>query len=167
MKNWSYSCDGKTHDMVSEEELNQLILSGHLEGDTQIWTEGQSTWTKIKDSEFAGQLQETAVCAVSGRTMSKSKMLQYGDDWVDPVEKDNFVERLMQGKAVSGAVVPFQGAYPYQSPEKPGTIAKWLIVASSAYTAKFSGKDGRILFYSLRQFVDAVAGYEGDLEYHP
>jgi hypothetical protein len=64
-------------------------------------------------------------------------MLQYGNYWLDPKEKENFVTRLMSGEAPVKRLT-IDDRYPYQSPEKPGNIAKWLIVAMVAYGFVFS-----------------------------
>lgn len=132
MRDWIYSPDGTSKVTASESELTELITSGQISGSTLIWTEGQPEWIAVENSQFSGLVGDTAVCAASGRTMLKSQMLQYGNEWIDPDQKDHFVSGLMEGKTTVTTAI--NGPWPYESPEKPGTFAKWLILLICGYS---------------------------------
>jgi hypothetical protein len=136
MREWIYSPDGATQITLPENELTGLISSGQVDGNVFIWSTGLPEWIAIRDSGFSNLLGDTAICSVTGKTMLKSRMLQYGSDWIDPDQKENFVSGLMEGKTINSTEI--RGPWPYQPLEKVGNWAKWLIMATCAFSFLFN-----------------------------
>lgn len=131
MNEWSYSWDGQNHIKASEKQLIELISSAKLGPLTWVWNESLPHWIRLKDSSLAEHLVETASCEVSGKIMPKSEMIQYGNQWIDPEEKDHFVTGLMEhGRAPKKPTSASNKAQflSYQSPTGIGNWAKILLL---------------------------------------
>ena len=50
----------------------------------------------------SAQEHEIGTCAVSGRRMLKAEMLAYGDAWIAPDRKEEFLQRLRENASVGG-----------------------------------------------------------------
>ncbi len=89
---------------VRPDELIALQQSEAISGDALVWREGQADWKEFRevaDEIFAAAGKgnaETAVCAHSGKVLSKNEMVPYGEAWVAPEHKEAFVQRLMEGE---------------------------------------------------------------------
>ncbi len=101
---WYYSKDNKQQGPVSPAELIALQEAETISGDALVWRDGQGDWKQFR--EVANEIfaaagrgsAGTAVCAHSGKVLSKSEMVPYGDAWVAPEHKEAFVQRLMEGE---------------------------------------------------------------------
>ncbi len=93
---------------VDEATLLGLNRSGELRARTLVWREGLPAWVPFRDvaaellaqpGDGAGPV-EIGVCAHSGRVHRLEEMLPYGEAFIGPEEKEDFVRRMMEGAAV-------------------------------------------------------------------
>ena len=64
MADWFYGKDNAQHGPVSDLEIRNLIVSGHINMDTIVWREGMSDWIPMKDvPEFQSVTGNTASSA--------------------------------------------------------------------------------------------------------
>lgn len=162
MSEWSYCFDGQNHHKISEEQLIELLATGKLAGFTMVWTEGMDEWLMASDSRLAEHVLETAICSASGRVLPKSEMLQYGEHWIAPEEKENFVANLMEDGKVQRPIFLPQTPYPYQNPvaykpkaESPipkATNASRAIIVFTVWTTICA------VIFSTATLLDADAG---------
>ncbi|MCF6312508.1 MAG: RDD family protein [Verrucomicrobiales bacterium] len=101
---WFYSKNNEQKGPVSAAEMLSLHEQGVFSGDSLVWTEQQTDWKPYREVVEAiyaaagkGKV-ETAVCAHSGQVLEKKDMVPYGDGWVAPEHKEQFVQRLMEGE---------------------------------------------------------------------
>lgn len=79
--------------------------------ETLVWREGWTDWKAYSTvaagtpSETPAGSADTAVCAVSGRRLAKSDMLEFEGRWVSAEHKDEFFQRLREGVSLSSDVV--------------------------------------------------------------
>ncbi|MEZ5324456.1 MAG: YciC family protein [Verrucomicrobiales bacterium] len=113
MKEWYFADNGERRGPVSGQQLAQLRAAGTLAGDTLVWTEGMDDWVPMTDVDL-GNLppiglpsalesapeHEIGTCAVSGRRMLKKDMLSYGESWIAPDRKDEFLQRLRENAGI-------------------------------------------------------------------
>jgi|GEM_PF-4518444 len=125
MPDWFYAKDSQKIGPLPESEIRALIEKGTLSKDTLVWTDGMNDWLPTIDVPLLTSSDvETAICAVGGERMPISAMLNYGDQWVDPANKEVFVQGLHEGVHQP----PASGAYIYADPTKRANITKRLFV---------------------------------------
>lgn len=99
---WYYAINEEKHGPVAASQLADLSRCGTLLADDFVWREGFLEWRpfrQIADEVFgegADGPVETAVCAHSRRALPVAEMIPYGDQWIDPDYKDNFLQQLME-----------------------------------------------------------------------
>ena len=103
---WHYAVGGQQKGPVSDDEFNGLVSAGTVQPDTLVWQQGWPDWRPYR-SVLAGGVAaavpvtasdaDTAVCAVSGRRMPKSEMLEFEGRWVSAEHKEEFFQRLREG----------------------------------------------------------------------
>ena len=109
---WYYELNGKQQGPVSAENLLAIQKSGVISEGSLVWNETLSNWEPL--ANHAASLRETvgdsvelagdlAVCAYSGKVMSKSEMVPYGDQWIAPEHKESFVQGMIQGETPTAA----------------------------------------------------------------
>lgn len=105
---WHYALGGQQKGPVSEDEFNRLVASGVIKPDTLVWKEGWAEWRAYAGATGAGVAAadaDTAVCAVSGRRLPKTEMLEFEGRWVGIEHKDEFFQRLREGVGLPQNVV--------------------------------------------------------------
>lgn len=112
MKEWHFLDGDEQRGPVTEGHLVQLRNAGTLGRDTLVWKDGMEEWLPIhsvtlnETGDAAGSIlasaaeNEVAVCAVSGRKMLKSDMLAYGESWIAPDRKGEFLQRLRESAPI-------------------------------------------------------------------
>ncbi len=139
MADWYYSESGEQKGPVRQHQLEQMLSQGSLPGSSLVWTEGMSEWEPAstvfsmpaaspRPTPIAIHTPgpETAICAVTGATRPVSEMLQYGDKFVSPERKDEFVQTLREGAPLPN--VPSSGEYVYADPSGRAKITIILFV---------------------------------------
>lgn len=56
MAEWYYAQKGTRNGPVTKEEIEGLIKDGTLDGDSELWREGMSDWTSLKQTELKSAL---------------------------------------------------------------------------------------------------------------
>ncbi len=126
---WFYALNKQQQGPVDSATLRALFQGGTINAETLVWHAGLDGWkpyTEIATSleteaptpaaAPAGDLpdfmtgaaaapatlapQDMATCAHSGKVAPKKDMLQYGEHWLIPENKDAFIAALQQGTAV-------------------------------------------------------------------
>lgn len=152
MSEWYYEKEGTQQGPVSDTELRSLQNSGQVSGETLIWREGMDEWSPLSESDLD---TPTAICAVTGERHPQAEMLQYGEQWILPDQKDAFVQRLNEG--VPEVTLSWK-EYKYADPGKRAAAAKialiveavaplLLLLFSFLYTTWLSSKnEGEVIF---------------------
>jgi uncharacterized RDD family membrane protein YckC len=116
-----YAINGQRQGPIAQVEFERLVSTGVITDQTLVWKEGMADWkpygevkavmppTVPTDAAAAGtgsfttgpsgMAEETAVCAVSGKTFPKREMIQYEGKWVSAQHRDEFFQRIRQGVA--------------------------------------------------------------------
>lgn len=164
---WHYEEEGTRRGPVGERRLVELFELGVVREMTLVWTEGMAEWRELasvlpvaKDPD-PDRLRESdlATCAVSGKRLPRSQMLPFGDRWVAPEHRDDFVQRLEEGGMEEAVPLP---GYPFASGLSPSSLFSqtweiwsaqwgWLILFAGAINAPFLSAIGFL----------AVSGSEG------
>jgi uncharacterized RDD family membrane protein YckC len=115
--NWYYAINGTRQGPIAQSEFEKLVSTGVINPQTLVWKEGMSEWKPYSsiaptlppvipagggaaDAPAAGSslsADDTAVCAVSGKTFPKREMIQYEGRWVGAPYRDEFFQRIRQG----------------------------------------------------------------------
>lgn len=132
---WYAAKEGNQVGPMTEVRLWEMLQAGELTADSLVWRDGLPNWQPLASvfpERFPGMSgmssvpsEAMATCAVSGRILPASQMLQYGDVSVAPEHKDAFVQSLREGSAPS--LQPLAGVlngYAYGSPKTRATLAK-------------------------------------------
>lgn len=115
---WFYESEGNRLGPVTEKHLAELFDLGAVRRETLVWSEGMSDWqdyaTVMPTFEGAGSVEpmdeEMETCAFSGKRLPISQMLPFGEQWIAPEHREDFIQRLEEG---GGEVaVPLPG-YPF------------------------------------------------------
>ncbi len=118
---WYYEVDRQQRGPVSEDEFAGLVQTGVVRAETLVWKDGWPDWRTYASvaagaavapapgsaagAAGLGASGETAVCAVSGKTMLKRDMLEFEGRWVGAEHKAEFFQRLREGVALPQEVV--------------------------------------------------------------
>jgi len=105
---WFFERGGKQNGPVGVSDLVRMLDSGDLGLDTLVWRKGMDDWKPLKEAEVikTESGEEMAVCAASGAVKPKSEMVPYGDRWVSPDHREEFVQQLMEGVGVEAGGDP-------------------------------------------------------------
>ncbi len=101
MNHYHYAVGDSREGPVSETNLESLLRNGVITEDSLVWTQGMAEWQPLRavfphwTSDAADG--ESARCAVSGRLLPTSSMIQFGDKWVAPEHRELFLQRLQHG----------------------------------------------------------------------
>ncbi|MCF6313272.1 MAG: GYF domain-containing protein [Verrucomicrobiales bacterium] len=108
---WFYEKEGKQEGPVDAAELIRLLEAGAVSSKCLVWREGMESWLPMEEADVlrGAQGEELVVCAHSGEVKPKTDMVPYGERWVLPEHREEFVQHLMEGAAVPGS----QGAADY------------------------------------------------------
>lgn len=127
MAEWYYAVSGSREGPVSAEQISELSRAGTIRGDSLVWREGMAEWIRFDQSEFGSE--DTAKCAVTGEIHPTEKMLPYGDQWVLPQHKEQFIQGLKEGPQAGGGNFSLEwNDYEFIDPTKREKIAKGGIV---------------------------------------
>lgn len=109
---WHYAVGGQQKGPVSDAEFSQLVTAGTIGAATLVWKEGWAEWRAYgtlgaeAPVASAGAVDpDTAVCAVSGRRLPKSEMLEFEGRWVSAEHKEEFFQRLREGVGLPSEMV--------------------------------------------------------------
>ena len=109
---WYYAIRDQKHGPITATQMTELSRAGTLTSGDLVWREGIADWlplhqaadqiytesAAIETGAVGGDVApvETATCAFSDRMLPKTELVPYGDRWIDPQHKDDFIQRLME-----------------------------------------------------------------------
>jgi uncharacterized RDD family membrane protein YckC len=117
---WYYAVNGQRMGPVSEIEFQKLVQDGTIKSDTLVWRQGFSNWQPYSTVAPAagapargdpsaggpvGSVDETEICAVSGKRYPKSQMIQYEGKWISAEHRDEYFQRMREGVTQPGHFV--------------------------------------------------------------
>ncbi|MEZ5325154.1 MAG: RDD family protein [Verrucomicrobiales bacterium] len=105
---WYYSFRGKQKGPVSARDLLVLEASGLITGSSIIWAEGMPDWRpidavrdQVKVEAGDEDLSQYVVCSHSQVVRLRAEMIAYGNHWIAPEHKDEFIQSLHEGTILS------------------------------------------------------------------
>lgn len=122
---WYYANNGQRQGPVAESEFAQLVAVGTITAETLVWRQGMPNWqpyrvvassaagaTETATAVAGGQVDDTEVCAVSGKRYPRREMIQYEGKWISAEHRDRFFQQLREGVPVQG-IGPVPGPFGY------------------------------------------------------
>jgi uncharacterized RDD family membrane protein YckC len=118
MELWYYAVNNQRQGPIPEAEFQKLVASGFIRGDTLVWRTGMPDWQPYATvaaslPAVAGESDDTAICAMSGKRYPKREMIQYEGRWISAEHRDEFFQRLREGVPVLGPHIPMVAPYGY------------------------------------------------------
>ena len=106
---WFYATNDQQVGPVSDPELDQLLASGKITGETLVWREGMADWQPLGNIRPAGLPPIAGVspvagapmiaCAECGRSFSAESMIQLNRAWICAQCKPIFLQKMQEGVA--------------------------------------------------------------------
>lgn len=117
---WFYAKGDQRVGPIDESELQSLVQNGTIVNETLVWRAGMSQWQPYAELTTAAPRQptpvpsifpveETEVCAVSGKRYPRREMIQYQGQWVSAEYRDTFFQRLREGVPVQTGQFQYAG----------------------------------------------------------
>lgn len=122
--NWYYVDAGKQAGPASDEQLDELVRSGKVRGDTLLWRDGMANWEPYNKARPDGIAPPAAlapplagpapmptatggtggevVCAECQKVFPRESTVQYGNVYVCATCQPRFVQRFQTGGFVAG-----------------------------------------------------------------
>lgn len=117
---WYYESEGSRQGPVSRMKIEELIGLGAIRDETLVWTEGMTDWrpcSEVAELKPSASSEATPVdeseletCAYSGKRLPRSAMLPFGDEWVAFEHRQEFIQRLQEGREETEDPLP---GYPF------------------------------------------------------
>jgi hypothetical protein len=118
--NWFYVENGQQAGPVDDAQLDALVRSGRVVGETLVWHEGMAEWKPYNTVAPAaatiaappppttGQGQEpgTVICSECGRSFPPSEVIRHGNKYICATCKPIFFQRLTEGAASTSTFAP-------------------------------------------------------------
>lgn len=109
---WYYVVSGQRLGPITQPEFDKLVNDGVIKMDTLVWSQGMAAWQPyaaiaptapaLVGAAENGALEETEVCAESGKRYPKREMIQYQGKWVSGEHRDTFFQRMREGVTTPG-----------------------------------------------------------------
>jgi uncharacterized RDD family membrane protein YckC len=122
---WYYDDRGKPTGPIGDAELESLVTSGKVRGDTRVWREGMANWIPYAQAKGMAGITPGAspgsapttpttgvgevVCAECNRVFPRDSVIQYGSVSVCANCKPAFVQKLREGAALPGSDMRYAG----------------------------------------------------------
>ena len=96
---WYYAENNQRRGPVSEVEFNELLRTGRVTAENQVWREGWQDWTPLGAAGAQATIDGaiTARCAECGQAFPTTEMVQYENSWVCPTCKPIFFQKIKEG----------------------------------------------------------------------
>jgi uncharacterized RDD family membrane protein YckC len=114
--NWYYVEQGKQTGPVNDEQLDEMLRSGRITGDTLVWHEGMADWRPCREAKGgtilggpAGSGGPEAVCAECGKIFPVDETIRYGDVRVCAGCKPVFLQKLQEGALLNTGELRYAG----------------------------------------------------------
>ncbi len=97
---WYYASNQQQLGPLTDEELNQKMSGGEINGSTLVWKEGMSDWKPLSEARsaasFVSATPGTIIC-LCGNRMPQSETVKIGNNWVCASCKDTAIQQLKEG----------------------------------------------------------------------
>lgn len=120
MREWFYSVGDEKMGPVPSARMIEMSEAGDFAEDTLAWTEGMPDWVPAKSCVFS---EDYATCEVSGEVRPVSEMMEYGNSYILPEYKEQFVQALQEG-GDRRTIDLFWSDYEFVDPGSRATLAK-------------------------------------------
>lgn len=170
---WYYESEGSRQGPVSRTQIAELIELGAIRGETLVWTQGMVDWTPCSEvaelslnvpstEEATADESNFETCAYSGKRLPRSEMLPFGDEWVAFEHRQEFIQRLQEGRDETEEPLP---GYPFPAGLNLITVlsqgfqilaAQWWLIVGFAALIWFP-------FDFLTTYLEQRASEEGTL----
>ena len=97
---WYYAENNQRRGPVAEPEFDELVRTGRIRPDTQVWREGWPDWRPFSETGAVLTTPDGAAaarCAECSRPFPTTEMVQYQDSWVCPDCKPVFFQKVKEG----------------------------------------------------------------------
>jgi hypothetical protein len=99
---WYYAVNGQQSGPVSEAELDELLRSKTINGNTLVWREGLAQWEPLRTARPTGPAvladgKPGTVCVECQQAFPQSNMVFINQSWVCAGCKPIFIQRVMEG----------------------------------------------------------------------
>jgi uncharacterized RDD family membrane protein YckC len=96
---WYYAENSERRGPYGEAEFNELIRTGRISAETQVWRSGWEDWKPLGEAGLlaAGESAGAARCVECGQTFPTADMIQYQGAWVCPNCKGIFFQKVKEG----------------------------------------------------------------------
>jgi hypothetical protein len=110
---WFYETGGKQAGPITQSELDALLASGTITGQTLVWRAGQSEWLPYSTIAPAASIAEppsipegpVASCVECGGTFARGEMMSFEGAHVCARCKPTFLQKLKEGVQLGSAGV--------------------------------------------------------------
>jgi len=109
---WFYSTGGERKGPVSQSEFEKLVQDGVIQAGTLVWKDGMADWRPYSSVPGVAPapsapptMDDTEVCAVSGKRYPRREMVQFEGKWISAEHRDEYFQRLREGVAQPGMFV--------------------------------------------------------------
>ncbi|MEP6956342.1 MAG: RDD family protein, partial [Chthoniobacterales bacterium] len=96
---WYYAEKNERRGPITEGEFNELIRTGKIDAETQVWRAGWADWAPLGEAgaQLGAEGNGAARCAECIQTFPTSEMVQYEGAWVCPTCKPVFFQKVKEG----------------------------------------------------------------------
>jgi uncharacterized RDD family membrane protein YckC len=97
---WYYAEDSERKGPVSEPDFNELVRTGRIRPETQVWREGWPDWRPFSATGGVTTTADgvtSARCVECSRAFPTTEMVQYQDSFVCPDCKPVFFQKVKEG----------------------------------------------------------------------
>jgi len=111
---WYYVASNQQVGPINDADLDNLLRSGTITADTQVWHEGMTAWQRYGELGGATAIATAPtapatgvgglVCSECGQTFAADEVIRHGNSWVCAGCKPVFMQKLKEGVARSGAL---------------------------------------------------------------
>lgn len=167
---WYYESEGTRQGPVPRMKIVELIGLGAIRDETLVWTEGMTDWRPCSEvaelttsaSYEAATVDEPELetCAYSGKRLPRTAMLPFGDEWVAFEHRQEFIQRLQEGRDETEDPLP---GYPFLADLNLVTMLSqgWQIVAAQWWLIVGFAALIWLPFDFLITYLEQRAGDEG------
>lgn len=105
---WYYAVGSQRAGPVSDAQLDELVRSGKVSGDTLVWRDGLADWQPLHSVPRDGAMaapggRSGIICAGCGRPFPPEDVIKVNQSWICAQCKPLFLQRLREGAVPVGA----------------------------------------------------------------
>src|SRR3712207_876485 len=94
---WYYAEGNDRQGPVTEAEFNELVRTGRVTTNTQVWRQGWENWRSWGEAHRESTSDGAGRCVQCGRAFPTAEMVQYEGSSVCPECKPVFFQKIKEG----------------------------------------------------------------------